>query len=99
MAWLVRDGEVLASLEVAGSRAGRARGLLGRDGIDGVLHLPDTRSVHTFGMRFDIDVAFLDADLRVVKMRDAASQSGHPAGLVRPVPCSRRRPGRSASGN
>ncbi len=39
MPWLLRDGEVLATLEVAESFAGRARGLLGRDGIDGALLL------------------------------------------------------------
>ena len=37
MPWLLREGEVLATLEVADSFAGRARGLLGRDGIDGAL--------------------------------------------------------------
>ena len=65
--WLVRDGTVLASLEVAETRAGRARGLLGRDRLDGAILLPGTRSVHTFGMRFDLDVALLDSDLVVVK--------------------------------
>lgn len=68
MAWLVRDGEVLSSLEMAESKSARARGLLGRDGIDGALMIPRTRSVHSFGMRFDIDVAFLDAENRVVKV-------------------------------
>ena len=68
MGWLVRDGEVLASLEVADNSRRRARGLLGRDGIDGALLIPKTRSVHTFGMRFTIDVAFLDKDGRVVKL-------------------------------
>lgn len=67
MGWLVRDGEVLASLEVADSATRRAVGLLGRDGTDGALLLRGTRSVHTFGMRFDIDVAFLDRDDRVLK--------------------------------
>lgn len=67
MAWLVRDQEVLASLEVADRHVDRARGLLGRDGIDGALLIRSTRSVHTFGMRFTIDVAFLDAELRVVR--------------------------------
>ncbi|MDQ2679270.1 MAG: DUF192 domain-containing protein [Actinomycetota bacterium] len=59
--WLVHDGRVLASAEVATSRSGRRRGLLGRDGVDGVLVIP-TRSVHTFGMRFAIDVAFCGED-------------------------------------
>jgi uncharacterized protein len=60
--WLVKDGVVLASIEVAVGRAANARGLLGRDGIDGVLVLEGVRSVHTFGMRFDIDVVFCDRD-------------------------------------
>ena len=66
MPWLLRDGEVLATLEVTESFAGRARGLLGRDGIDGALLLRPARSVHTIGMRFPIDVAFCDADLVVI---------------------------------
>ncbi|MBW3579571.1 MAG: DUF192 domain-containing protein [Actinobacteria bacterium] len=66
MAWLVRDGEVLAPLEVAETVAARSRGLLGRDGIDGALLLRPAMSVHTLGMRFDIDVAFCDAELVVV---------------------------------
>ena len=68
MAWLLRDGEVLASLEIAESRRDRRRGLLGRDGIDGAILLRPARSVHTVGMRFPIDVAFCDADLRVVRV-------------------------------
>lgn len=66
MTWLVRDGEVLATLEVASGMAGRMRGLLGRDGIDGALLLRPGTSVHTFGMRFPIDVAFCDKGLTVV---------------------------------
>jgi len=54
---LVRDTDVLASVETATSRRERRRGLIGRDSIEGVLLLR-ARSVHTFGMRFTIDVAF-----------------------------------------
>jgi uncharacterized protein len=68
MAWLLRDDEVLATLEVAEDRRARARGLLGRDGIDGALLLRPARSVHTVGMRFPIDVAFCDGDLRVLRV-------------------------------
>src|SRR5262245_44984436 len=67
MPWLLRDGEVLASLEIAATRRERRRGLLGRDGIDGALLLRPTRSVHTIGMRFPIDVAWCDADLVVLR--------------------------------
>ena len=66
--WLLRDGEVLASVEVAASRAARRRGLLGRDGIDGALLLRPARSVHSFGMRFPIDVAWCDRDLTVLRV-------------------------------
>lgn len=66
MAWLLKDGHVLATLEVADGFEARLRGLLGRDGIEGALLLRPARSVHTFGMRFPIDVAYCDRDLRVL---------------------------------
>ncbi len=68
MAWLLRDGEVLASVEVADTRPARRRGLLGRDGIDGALLLRPARSVHSIGMRFPLDVAWCDRDLHVVRI-------------------------------
>ncbi len=68
MGWLLRDGEVLASLEVADQRTSRRKGLLGRDSIEGALLLTPARSVHTLGMRFPIDVAWLDADLTVLRV-------------------------------
>src|SRR3954464_5407453 len=67
MAWLVRGGEVLATLEVAASRSARSKGLLGRDGIEGVLLLQHARAVHTLGMRFPIDVAPLDGERAVLR--------------------------------
>jgi hypothetical protein len=66
--WLLRDGEVLASLEVADTRAARRKGLLGRDGVDGALLIVPARSVHTLGMRFPLDVAWCDRDLKVVRV-------------------------------
>jgi uncharacterized membrane protein (UPF0127 family) len=59
MAWLTRDGQVLASAEVAEHRTARRRGLLGRSEVDGVFILK-ARSIHTIGMAFPIDVAFCD---------------------------------------
>ncbi len=69
MAVLVCDGRVVAPAEVARSRAARRRGLLGRAGCDGALVLPRCRSVHTVGMRFPIDVVWLDGADRVVRVR------------------------------
>lgn len=67
MSWLVRNGEVLASIEIAEDRRARARGLLGRDGIEGAILLRPARSVHTLGMRFPIDVAFCDREMVVLR--------------------------------
>ncbi|MFE9636494.1 DUF192 domain-containing protein [Streptomyces sp. NPDC006463] len=68
-----RDGEgflgvgaVTVPLEVAASYGARTRGLLGRDGIDGAMLLTPAASVHTFRMRFAIDVAYLGRDLDVL---------------------------------
>jgi uncharacterized membrane protein (UPF0127 family) len=66
--WLVTDDKrVLASAELAESRSAKRHGLLGRDGMEGALVLRPCRWIHTFGMRFPVDVAFLDADGCVVK--------------------------------
>lgn len=67
MAWLVSDARVLASAELAATRAARRRGLLGRDDLDGAFVLESCRWVHTIGMRFPIDVAYLDAEGVVTK--------------------------------
>jgi uncharacterized membrane protein (UPF0127 family) len=66
--WLVRDDEVVASVEIAERRSERTRGLLGRSAFEGALLLRPARSVHTFGMRFPIDVAFLDEEMRVLRV-------------------------------
>ena len=62
MAWLVRDGDVLASAEVARRMRERTLGLLGREAVAGALVIRPCRQVHTFGMRFPIDVAFCDRE-------------------------------------
>lgn len=69
--WLVTkdtgEPRVLASAEVADTHTSRRTGLLGRDDITGAIVLRPCRWVHTLGMRFPIDVAFLDADGVVIK--------------------------------
>ena len=45
----------------------RLRGLLGLDGYEGVLMLAPCRDIHTFGMRFPIDVAFVSSDGTVLE--------------------------------
>ncbi|MCL4449498.1 MAG: DUF192 domain-containing protein [Actinobacteria bacterium] len=58
MAWLLRNGEVLASLDIASSLFEKSKGLLGLREYNGALLLLHTRSVHSIGMHFEIDVAF-----------------------------------------
>lgn len=70
--WLVSGGRVVASAEVAATRAERRRGLLGRDGLEGALVIERCRWVHTLGMRFPIDVAYLAHDGTVVKIATMA---------------------------
>jgi uncharacterized membrane protein (UPF0127 family) len=64
-AWLLRDGEVLAALEVPSGLLARSRGLLGRDSMEGAM-LIRAMGVHTVGMRFAIDVAWCDKSLKVL---------------------------------
>ncbi|MCI0383859.1 DUF192 domain-containing protein [Streptomyces sp. CNQ085] len=65
----VGGGAAGVPLETATSHRTRVRGLLGRDGIDGAILLTPASSVHTFGMRFAIDVAYLDRRLNVLAVR------------------------------
>jgi uncharacterized membrane protein (UPF0127 family) len=91
-------GAVLAtSLEVADTASKRSRGLLGRQGLaPGTgLWISPCESVHTFFMKFPIDLVYLDRKLRVRKVREAvppwrisACLTAHsilelPAGVIR----------------
>ena len=66
--WLLRDGDVVCALEMTESFAERAKGLMGRDGCEGALHLSGARGAHTAGMKFPLDVAFLSTDLIVLRI-------------------------------
>lgn len=66
--WLVVDERVVASVEVAATRAARRRGLLGRADIEGAMLISPARSVHSFGMRFALDVAFIDRSGTVIAL-------------------------------
>ena len=67
MAWLVSEGTVIASAEVAEGRRARGRGLLGRTGLEGAFVIPRCRWVHTVTMKFPPDIAYLDAEGTIVK--------------------------------
>ena len=66
------EGEVVCErCEIPESSFGRARGLLGRSGIEpgGGMLIDRAGSVHMFFMRFPIDVVFLARDRTVVGVR------------------------------
>jgi len=67
-----RTGAVLVDhLEVAGDSASRRKGLLGRDRLDAgcAVAIAPCQGVHTFGMRFALDVVAVTRDGLVIKIR------------------------------
>jgi uncharacterized membrane protein (UPF0127 family) len=68
----VTRGTVLATrLELAGTGPSRKKGLLGREGLlpgEGLWIVP-CEAVHTFFMRFPIDLVYLDRKKRIKKLR------------------------------
>jgi uncharacterized membrane protein (UPF0127 family) len=68
-----RNTVLAESADVADSGAARRRGLLGRNGLSrgqGLWIVP-CEAVHTWGMRFSIDVVYLDRGGKVRKIRTA----------------------------
>lgn len=66
-----RHAVMATRLEIAGSHATRRKGLLGRDLLaegEGLWIFP-CEAVHTFFMRFPIDLVYLDRKLRIRKVR------------------------------
>jgi uncharacterized membrane protein (UPF0127 family) len=66
-----RQTELGNRIETADRGPKRRKGLLGRDGLaagEGLWIVP-CEAVHTFAMRFPIDLVYLDRALRVVKVR------------------------------
>ena len=95
------DGAVVCErCTIADSPLPRMRGLLGRRGLgsdEGVLLRP-AGSVHTFFMRFPIDIVFLDRDGRVLRIaesvapwRTAAARGAKAVLELRAGECARRR--------
>jgi uncharacterized protein len=67
-----RTGACIAKrVDVAGDSASRRQGLLGRDQFDrgSALLIAPCQGVHTFGMRFPIDIVAIARDGSVIKIR------------------------------
>jgi uncharacterized membrane protein (UPF0127 family) len=68
---LTRETRLGDRVQLAGDGRNRRKGLLGRDGLasgEGLWIVP-CEAVHTFGMRFRIDLVFLDRTNRILKIR------------------------------
>lgn len=68
---LTRQTEIASCAEVADTSATRSKGLLGRTGLPpgGGLWIVPCESVHTFFMKFPLDLIYLDRKKRVKKVR------------------------------
>lgn len=79
---LSKDNILLDKAYIADNFFTRLKGLLGKDGLDsgeGLIIKP-CNSIHTIGMKFPIDVAFLDKDDRVVHI-----MNNIPSGRFSPI--------------
>jgi len=81
-----KDKKVIGDkIELADTFFARFKGLLGRTGLQegqGILLIPCS-SIHCIGMKFAIDVIFMDIDRRVIRIREnmkpGTSESGRGA--------------------
>ena len=67
--WIVHDTHVVASANIATSRRDRRRGMKAFPDASVPLVINRCRWVHSFGMRFALDVAYLDAADTIVAIR------------------------------
>ncbi len=67
--WLVCQAHVLSSLNIADTAATRRRGLIGQTEIETPLFIDKCWWVHTFGVKCKLDIAYLDATMRVIKVQ------------------------------
>ncbi len=70
---LTRDTVLARRAELADNESTRRKGLLGRDGLapGEALWILPCEAVHTFGMKFPIDLVYIDRKQRVRKVRSA----------------------------
>lgn len=83
MKLLKGEQTLIAQLEIAETFGARAKGLLGRKSLaeDRALWITRSNSVHTFFMKFAIDLVFLDRHLKVRKTYSRV----RPGRLILPV--------------
>ncbi|HEY3704291.1 MAG TPA: DUF192 domain-containing protein [Terracidiphilus sp.] len=80
---LTRQTEIGNHIEIADNPARRNKGLLGRTGLEpgeGLWIVP-CEAVHTFAMKFSLDLIYIDRRHRVVKIRQSVPPSRISAAL------------------
>ena len=72
-----RDIPLATTVETAFERVSRNKGLLGRESLanEAALIIAPCSAIHTFAMRFPIDVIFTERSGRIVKLRPALKAS------------------------
>ena len=84
--WLFADGVQVAAAWLATAPSERRTGLLGTDGLEGALWIERCSSVHTFGMRYTLEVAFVSRAGKVLSTtRMERSRLGRPRLRARAV--------------
>lgn len=68
-AWLVSDGRVLASADVALTSKARRQGVIGKRGFDGAMVIPQCKWIHSIGVKVALDVAYLNSVNAVIKVQ------------------------------
>jgi len=75
---------VVEPLHVCRTARQRMRGLLGREGLDDAegMWFPHCRMIHTLGMKFPIDLVYLDGERKIRKVVEAMRPARLSACLV-----------------
>ena len=68
-AWLVSDGRVLASADVALTPKARRQGVIGKRHLEGAMVIPDCKWIHSLGVKVALDVAYLNSANAVIKVQ------------------------------
>jgi uncharacterized membrane protein (UPF0127 family) len=68
VAWLLREGDVLATVEVSDNPGDRVKGLVGRPEPEGALLLRRPLLLHTIGVGFGVDLAFCNQEMEVTEI-------------------------------
>lgn len=79
-ALLMRSDEILTTADVACTPNSRRKGFIGRTNFDRAMVITQCKWIHTFGVKTQLDIAYVDASGAVIKI-----QSVQPFRMCAPV--------------